>query len=243
MSQRHGVVTAFVKKTDVKQGRVIVEYRSIDDKLESAWAPIASPMSGKGRGALFMPEKGDEVLVAFQDGKMDSPYVVGFLWNGEHLSPETEADNRVIVTPGGNQLRFEDKTGDRRVVLKSSGGRSVMLDDKLPGKVEIVSGAHTVTLDDTPGTASISIKAGSAGLVSISLGTLPPTVSVTTGTSTISIGPTGVTVTAAGMLTINAGLVSVNAALTTFSGAVTCSALVSNAVASPLYSPGIGNLI
>lgn len=243
MSDRQGVVTAFVKKTDVKQGRAVVEYRSIDDKLESAWAPIASPMSGKGRGALFMPEQGDEVLVAFEDGKIDSPYIVGFLWNGEQVSPETEADNRVIVTPGGHQLRFEDKAGDARVVVKSAGGRSVTLDDKLPGKVEIASGAHTVVLDDTPGVASISIKAGSAGLVSIRLGTVPPTVTVSTGTSTVSIGPAGVSVTAAGMLTINAGMVAVNAGLTTFSGAVQCSALVTNAVASPLYTPGLGNLI
>src|SRR6185369_2368592 len=105
MSDRRGVVTAFVKQIDVKQGRVIVEYRSIDDKLESTWAPIASPMSGKGRGALFMPEPGDEALVAFQDGKFDSPYVVGFLWNGQQTTPEDDPENRVIVTPGGHQLR------------------------------------------------------------------------------------------------------------------------------------------
>jgi uncharacterized protein involved in type VI secretion and phage assembly len=79
MNERRGVITAFVKQIDVKQGRVVVEYRSIDDHLESAWAPIASPMSGKGRGALFMPEPGDEALIAFQDGKLDSPYVWGFL--------------------------------------------------------------------------------------------------------------------------------------------------------------------
>ena len=61
-----------------------------------------------------MPEPGDEVLVAFQDGKFDSPYVVGFLWNGEQVSPEDTPHNRVIVTPGGHQLRFEDKDHRRR---------------------------------------------------------------------------------------------------------------------------------
>jgi phage baseplate assembly protein gpV len=129
MSTRNGVVNAFVKKVDARQGRVIVEYRAIDDQLESAWAPIASPMSGKGRGALFMPEPGDQVLVAFHDGRFDSPYVVGFLWNGDQVSPEDSPDNRVIVTPGGHQLRFEDKDGAKRVVLTSEGQLRVELDD------------------------------------------------------------------------------------------------------------------
>jgi phage baseplate assembly protein gpV len=267
MSQKQGVVTAFVKKTDVKQGRVIVEYRSIDDKLESAWAPIASPMSGKGRGALFMPERGDEVLVAFHDGKMDSPYVVGFLWNGEQVSPESDPENRVIVTPGGHQLRFEDKAGDRRVILKSSGGHSITLEDKEPAKkIEIKSTLHTVTLDDSPAAPNISINAGPAGLVSIRLNTTPPSIVITTGAGTIGVDATGVSVTSPGVLTINTpgvatvncaaasinaagvtsittGMLSVNAGLATFSGAIQCSALIANAVTSPLYSPGIGNLI
>ena len=68
MNQR-GVVTAFVDEVDVKQGRVKVEYKAIEDKLMSPWAYIAAPMSGKGRGALFMPEKGDEVLICFADGQ------------------------------------------------------------------------------------------------------------------------------------------------------------------------------
>jgi phage baseplate assembly protein gpV len=267
MNQRQGVVTAFVKKTDVKQGRVLVEYRSIEDDLESAWAPIAAMMSGKKRGALFMPEKDDEVLIAFQDGRMDSPFVIGFLWNGVQVSPEDSVDNRVIVTPGGHQLRFEDKDGDRRVILKSNAGHTITLEDKDPGKkVEIKSTQHTVTLDDTPGTANVSIKAGNAGLVSIQLDTAPPSVTISTGDGSISLGPSGVsvtspatlsitttgtatvncsaaTITAAGMTSINTGMLSVNAGIATFSGAVQCSALLTNAVSSPLYSPGIGNLI
>ena len=266
MDRKQGVVTAFVKKLDTKQGRVQVEYRSIDDKLESTWAPIASPMSGKGRGALFMPEKGDEVLVAFHDGKFDSPYVVGFLWNGEQVSPEEKPENRVIVTPGGHQLRFEDKKGDRRVVLKSDGGHTITLEDKDPKKIEIKSTQNVVTLDDTNGAANISIKAGQAGTVSITLNTVPPSVKVSNGTASVEFGPSGITVmspgtvtiqsagvatvnctaatvNAAGMTTINGAMLSVNAGLTTFAGAVICTSLIANAVVSPVYSPGIGNLL
>jgi uncharacterized protein involved in type VI secretion and phage assembly len=231
MSERRGVITAFVKQTDVKQGRVVVEYRSIDDHLESAWAPIASPMSGQGRGALFMPEPGDEALVAFQDGKFDSPYVVGFLWNGVQTSPEDDPENRVIVTPGGHQLRFEDREPAKKIVIKST--------------------QHTVTLDDTPAAPHISINAGPAGIVSIKLNTTPPSITFSTGTGTVSMDASGVTVTSAANLTINATgavtvnspVLAVNSGIATFSGAVQCSALITNAVISPVYTPGVGNLI
>jgi phage baseplate assembly protein gpV len=259
MSKRSGLVTAFVKSVDAGQGRVQVEYRAIDEQLESSWAPVVSPMSGKKRGVFFMPEPGDEVVVAFGDGEFDTPYVVGFLWNGEQVSPESTADNRVIVTPGGHQLRFEDKQGDGRVILKSAGGHQITLEDKPPGKqLEIKSTQHTVTLDDTPGAGKITLAAGPSGLVSIALNTTPPSVTVTTATGTVSLDATGLSVTAAGALTltaagpatvncaaatVNAGVLAVNSAIATFSGAVQCSALITNAVVSPLYTPGIGNLL
>jgi uncharacterized protein involved in type VI secretion and phage assembly len=211
MNERYGVVPAFVKKVDVKQGRVIVEYRSIDDKLESTWAPIAGPMSGKGRGALFMPEENDQALVAFQDGKLDSPYVVGFIWNGVQTSPEDDPANRVIITPGGLQLRFEDKEPAKKIVIKST--------------------QHTVTLDDTPAAANISISAGPAGIVSIKLDTTPPSIAISTGAGTISMDATGVAITSAATLTINAtSAVAVNCPAATFSGTVTCTTLFTGAV-------------
>ena len=265
MSQRHGVVSAFVKKVDPDQGRVKVEYRSIDEQLQSTWAPIASPMSGKKRGAFFMPEEGDEVLMAFGDAQFDTPYVVGFLWNGEQTSPDSSVHNRVIVTPGNHTLRFEDKDGDKRIILKSDGGHSITLEDKPPGKhIEIKSTQHTVTLDDQAGSANITLSAG-GGVVTVALKTTPPSVEVTTPTGTVKLDTSGITIEAATSVTINSagttqincttatltaatttlntGMLAVNAALTTFAGAVQCTALIANAVSSPLYTPGIGNLI
>lgn len=266
MSRRRGVVPAFVKSVDAGQGRVKVEYRVIDDQLESSWAPMASPMSGKSRGALFMPEKGDEVLVAFGDGEFDTPFVVGCLWNGEQVSPETTPDNRVVVTPGGHQLRFEDKANDKRVILKSAGGHQITLEDKLPGrKIEIKSTQHTVTLDDTAGSSNITLAAGPGGAISIEMKTTPPSVTITTPTGMVTVDSSGlsiqtssaITVNSAGpatinctaatvnasAMTLNTPILSVNAAMATFTGVIQCTALIANAISSPLYTPGIGNLI
>ena len=38
-------------------------------------------------GFMFMPEKGDEVLVAFEHGDPERPYIVGALWNGADSAP------------------------------------------------------------------------------------------------------------------------------------------------------------
>ncbi len=227
MSRRRGVVTAFVREVDAKNGRVQLEYRAMEDNLKSAWAPIASPMSGGARGQLFMPESGDECLVAFENGEFNHPFVVGFLWNGEHNSPERKADNRVIVTPGGHQLRFEDKDNDKRVKLKSKGGHELLLEDPTAaplaqlksngdrritlndkpasGRVEIVSSAHHITLDDTPGATRIEISAG-MGAVTIMLNATPqPSISISAGGNNVDIGGAGMTVTAGGALTVACG--------------------------------------
>jgi phage baseplate assembly protein gpV len=230
--------------------------------MESDWASVASPLAGKKRGALFMPEIGDEVLVAFGEGRFDTPYVVGFLWNGVDVSPESTPKHRVIVTPGGHQLRFEDKDPNKpgdgaRIILKSDGGHSLTLEDKDPKKLEIKSTAHSILLDDTPGASKISISAG-GGAVTIDMNTTPPSVSISTGAGTLKMDPTGVTIEAPVSVTINApadlnitcttatvtaAALSVNSAIATFSGVVQCTTLISNAVVSSTYTPGIGNLL
>ncbi|HYJ48071.1 MAG TPA: phage baseplate assembly protein V [Pyrinomonadaceae bacterium] len=126
-----GVVQGLVTNLDDPQGlgRIQVEFPWLDAQYRSNWAPIATPLTGGQRGQFFMPEVGDEALVAFEHGDFDHPFVVGFLWNGVDTPPETELKNRVILTPGGHTLRFEDKDGAKKVVLKSSDGHQVVIDD------------------------------------------------------------------------------------------------------------------
>lgn len=76
-----------------------------------------------------MPEQDDEVLVAFEQGDFDHPYIVGFLWNGRDLPPESNAQIRTVVTPGNHTLRFEDTDGAKKIIVRSSGGLEITLDD------------------------------------------------------------------------------------------------------------------
>jgi phage baseplate assembly protein gpV len=258
--RRAGVVTAVVDEVHAEQGRVRVEYRGMQQSLLSPWAYIAAPMSGRGRGALFMPERGDEVLICYGDGDFAHPYVVGFLWNGEQTSPETEAHNRVIVTPGKNQLRFEDKENDTRVVLRSCGGRELLLDDKpQQGKVQLKSAGNRVLLDDSTGATKVEIRAGSALGVVIEMKAEPqPSLSIRVGsTHIISVDQAGVSlqtsgqvnvqcssanITAPTMTSITTGALNVQATMATFSGVVQCQSLVSTgAVSGSAFTPAPGN--
>ncbi len=130
MAMFYGVVTGIVINRDDPdgQGRVQVSLPFLGGQSDSYWAPVATLLAGGGTGAWFMPEVGDEVLVAFLQGDVGHPYVIGFLWNGKDNPPDSSPQNRVIKTPGGHTLRFED--GDsKKVILKSSSGQTITLDD------------------------------------------------------------------------------------------------------------------
>lgn len=148
MPKIKGVVTGIV--VDVNDpdhmGRVQVAFPWLGGQDESYWAPVASFISGPSRGAWFMPEKDDEVLVAFQHNDAAHPCVIGFLWNGQDRPPESDTANRVLLTPGGHTLRFED--GDsKRVVLKSSSGQTITLDDS-EGSITLQGGSRILKLSN-----------------------------------------------------------------------------------------------
>jgi uncharacterized protein involved in type VI secretion and phage assembly len=61
---------------------VRVKYPSLSDSEESAWARIATPSAGNGRGLLMLPQVDEEVIVGFEHGDTRRPIVVGSLFNG-----------------------------------------------------------------------------------------------------------------------------------------------------------------
>jgi len=157
------------------QGRIRLEFPQLEDAPISSLAPVAAPMAGPSRGAFLMPEVGDEVLVSFEQGDINHPYIVGYLWNGVDTPPESDPKNRVVLTPGGHTLRFQDGEGSKMVVLRSNSGHKVTLDDTAAGQsltLETSSGNLSVKMDDL--SQSITLSGGgrsitmAAGMVQIS---------------------------------------------------------------------------
>jgi uncharacterized protein involved in type VI secretion and phage assembly len=127
-----GVVPAIVTNLDDpdKLGRVKVKYpwmpKGKGAEIESDWARLSSPMAGPERGMYFVPEVNDEVLVAFEQGDMNYPYVVGTLWNGKDKIPAGTKDiikggkvnQRVIRSRTGHLIILDDTEGEEQIIIQ-----------------------------------------------------------------------------------------------------------------------------
>jgi phage baseplate assembly protein V len=130
VGQINGVAIGLVKDRD-GQGRVRLGFPWLDDTLLSDWVPVAAPMAGGGRGLFFMPEVGDEVLVAFEHGRFEHPVVVGFMWNGVDRPPTDEPRERMICSKNGHKIRFLDSTptggNQGGIVIEDAHGNTISL--------------------------------------------------------------------------------------------------------------------
>ena len=90
-------------------GRVRIRYPwQTKDGDASPWIRVAQPMATNGGGINFRSEKGDEVMVDYEDGNIDRPYVVGFL-QSKYCTEEWGAfPKRGIVSKNGHSLVFND---------------------------------------------------------------------------------------------------------------------------------------
>jgi uncharacterized protein involved in type VI secretion and phage assembly len=109
------------------------------------WARVSTLMAGQDSGMFFIPQEGEEVLVAFNHGYINEPYVVGSLWNG-HDKPNEKTgkdpvNQRAIRTPKGHEIKFDDATGT--VVIKSAKGQYIVLG---PDKIDIAFDEQNTTM-------------------------------------------------------------------------------------------------
>jgi phage baseplate assembly protein V len=144
MARFTGVIVGTVKDVDDPNGlgRIRVEFPWLGGESQSHWAPIAAPMAGGGRGIFFMPEVGDEAIVAFDHGDIDQAIVLGFLWNGQDRPPSTNVHERMIRSVNGHTIRFldpEPAAGNLgAIVIEDAHGNRIVLSN---AKITIQSAA------------------------------------------------------------------------------------------------------
>ncbi len=110
-----GVVIGTVAKNYDKDmpGRVCVTIPVRDkDANELQWARVVMPSSGKGWGHYFLPEVGDQVVLTFEQGNIEKPYVIGCVPKDANTFLRNAVDEKnqfkKIVTKNGNSIVFED---------------------------------------------------------------------------------------------------------------------------------------
>ena len=180
MATLQGVYTASVLDNRDREdlARVLVRVPGVADT--GIWARVATMMAGRNRGTMFIPDVGDEVLVAFERGDLRLPYVRGALWNGTDKPPVSSADaatTRMIRSRSGVTFRIDDKATS--LVIETPGGQRITLDDS----------AGSVRIEDANGN---SVTLATSGI------TINASAMVTLNASTVEVS--------AGMITVNAGM-------------------------------------
>ncbi|GAB3866173.1 hypothetical protein GCM10028801_38090 [Nocardioides maradonensis] len=161
------------------QGRVKVKLPWIGGSTYEAWARLSTLMGGGNRGSWFVPDKDDEVLVAFAYGDVDHPYVVGALWNGKDSPPKSmDSDNNVkaIVSRKDIEIVLDDTDGAVALTISTPGGHQLTLQD---------AGA-TVTLEDSNGNSVELAPDGMTITAASKLTVNAPTIEFNNGSGTVN---------------------------------------------------------
>ena len=119
---------------DKGQGRVKVAFDWQKNGKTTNWIRVQTPNAGvsgavpKNRGWVFVPEIGDQVMVSYEHGNPDRPYVTGSVFHSGS-GKGGDKDNKVksIITRSGNAIVFDDETGSI-VITDQTGKQLIMLD-------------------------------------------------------------------------------------------------------------------
>ncbi|MEV4995689.1 VgrG-related protein [Streptomyces niveus] len=172
-----GLVSGTVTDTQDPEGsgRVKVRFPWLSDEYASDWARTAQS-GGTGGGEAFIPEVGDEVLVGFEHGHLDRPYVLAGLYNGKDrpggggggggggdaagpgaggggsggdlVDPTSGAVNRrAFASKSGNQLELlEAANGPQGVRLRTGDGKLTIALDRTETAI-VVNSDGSVTIE------------------------------------------------------------------------------------------------
>lgn len=124
------------------QGRVKVLLPWFSAEHTSDWARVVSPGAGKDRGMAWLPEIDDEVLVGFEMGDMNYPYVLGGLWNGLDGAPHAEQ----LVRSGAVRQRVIRSRAGHEIVLRDDAGSGITITDQAGNTIELDSDNNAIAI-------------------------------------------------------------------------------------------------
>jgi len=201
VSKFNGVVVGEVIDLEDPEnlGRIKVSYPHLQDK-PSDWVRMVTPMGGAERGAFFRPERGEEVLVVYEQGEARRPYMLGGLWSKTDRPPADDGNAKennwrfirsrsghlikLDDTDGSELIEFEDKDGARRIVIDSAGTKI---------RIECDSGDVEVTAES----GKVIVKAQNVEVNADAIDV--------TGRSKVAISAPQIQLEASGMMSIKAG--------------------------------------
>jgi uncharacterized protein involved in type VI secretion and phage assembly len=201
------------------QARVKLKFPWLDDNYESDWARITQLGAGGNQsGAVWIPEKDDEVLVAFEFGDIRRPYVVGSLYNGQDtpnlgsgLFDNGKVKRRGFISRAGHKfVFFDDDDGNKKGIafISSDGNLKISLNEtnseihiSSQGKIHVESQQDMIFESQ----ANLNLKAGQG--LKVEAGT---NLDMKGGSGAKLDGGPQLEVTASGQLKVSGAMVDVN---------------------------------
>jgi uncharacterized protein involved in type VI secretion and phage assembly len=160
-------------------GRVRVRYYWPVAKpadAESAWLRVSTPYSGDGKGQMFTPEVGSQVLIGYEHGLAEFPVALGNLFHPQNkqsklYSPPSN-NLKGMQTAGGNKFVMSEVAGAQSILLSNSNkkGTSILVNFAGDGSINITTnGPINITSGDSiamEAKKNISIRAGENVMIS-----------------------------------------------------------------------------
>jgi uncharacterized protein involved in type VI secretion and phage assembly len=208
-------------------GRVKVKLPTMPGNDESNWARLVTPMAGNGMGIQFIPEVNDEVLVTFEYGDINRPFVIGSLWNGKDKPPEGNGDvvsstgkveKRIIRSRSGHTILLDDSDGKENIsIVDKTKKNTFQIDSKSNSVLIKTQGGHQIVLDGSSGQEKIDII-DKTGKNSVKIDSMQNSISVESGMQ-LKLKAQNIEIDAGASMKIKAGAsMNVECAMTTVKG-------------------------
>ncbi|MDA2988218.1 MAG: VgrG-related protein [Actinomycetota bacterium] len=152
-SKLTGVYSAIVTDTEDPEamGRVLLSFPWLSESYVSPWARVVQSGAGEGLGWQIIPEPTDEVLVAFENGQLNSPYVIGGLYSQDRRGgiPFAEVVEgapmiRAFTSRDGHQLIFNDSPENTSLTVQTTFGASCKV------RLSPETGIEIMTIEEQP---------------------------------------------------------------------------------------------
>jgi len=151
-------------------GRVKVQFKwQCQSNDVTEWLRVMTPDAGssgqvsKNRGFVFIPEKGDQVVVAFEEGNIARPFVMGSVFHGKNSSGGSASNNSKSLTSksghtisldDGGGILVKDKTGLNHVFIDGNNAITATADNN----VKLQTGNVMIIMDKTKDQIIIQAK-------------------------------------------------------------------------------------
>ncbi|WP_422090029.1 type VI secretion system Vgr family protein [Tenacibaculum ovolyticum] len=129
------VATVLSNEDPNQKGRVQVQFQWQKHELKTSWIRVMTPDAGssdhhaQNRGHVFIPEKGDQVMVGFRYNDPNQPFVMGSLFHGNNGAGGKDQNNyKSIITKSGHILEFNDTNNSESITITDKNNNIIFID-------------------------------------------------------------------------------------------------------------------